>query len=86
MLSTQTDSDPNTSNERLYRALTILRGSFLLSIVAIGVVMLLLGAIFDSISLTQQDGVIAGMLGVFGLSAIAFGGTFYVLLALISRW
>lgn len=47
--------------------------------------MLLVGAIFDSISLTQQDGVIAGMLGVFGLSAIAFGGTFYLLLALISR-
>lgn len=85
MPATQSDTDSNTPNDVLYRALKTLRGSFLLSIVAMGVVLVLGGVVFDSVAITRQDGVIAGMLGVFGISAIVVGGAFYALLTLVAR-
>lgn len=80
-MATASESDPRRANELLYRLLKLLRGSLLLSIVAIGVLLLLLAAVFEApVELTSQDGVIAGMLGVFGISAIVSAGSFYVLL------
>ncbi|WP_114576446.1 hypothetical protein [Saliphagus sp. LR7] len=80
--------DENASPRRqfLYRELKVLRGSLLLSTVAIGVVLLGVAAVFESgLTLTRNDGVLAGMLGVFGISAIVVGGTFYLLLKAVHR-
>ncbi|MFC4986733.1 hypothetical protein [Saliphagus infecundisoli] len=81
-------TDENVSPQRrfLYRKLKVLRGSLLLSTVAIGVVLLLVAAIFESgLTITRNDGVLAGMFGVFGISTILAGGTFYLLLKAIHR-
>ena len=80
-MATARQNERRSAEELLYRLLKILRGSLLLSIVAIGVVLLLIGAVFESgVQFTSQDGVIAGMLGVFGISAIVSSGSFYLLL------
>lgn len=85
-MATASKSESRRTEELLYRLLKVLRGSLLLSIVAIGVVLLLVAAVFESgIQLTSQDGIIAGMLGVFGISAIVSAGSFYVLLKRLRR-
>ncbi|WP_306061559.1 hypothetical protein [Natronococcus wangiae] len=85
-MATASKSEPRRTEELLYRLLKVLRGSLLLSIVAIGVVLLLVAAVFESgVQLTSQDGIIAGMLGVFGISAIVSAGSFYLLLKRLRR-
>ncbi|WP_255171450.1 hypothetical protein [Natrononativus amylolyticus] len=78
------------SNSVTYRILKLLRGSFLLSLVAVGILLLAVGMVFEianvtTFEITSQDGVIAGMLGVFGISSIIAGGLFYVVIQLIQR-
>lgn len=80
------DEDVNPTRRFLYRELKALRGSLLLSTVAIGVVLLGVAVVFESgLTITRNDGVLAGMLGVFGISAILVGGTFYLFLKAIHR-
>lgn len=82
----QTSSVSSPSEEKLFRLLKTLRGSLLLSTVAVGFVLVGIAAIFDSpISITQEDAVLAGMLGVFGFSAIIAGSLFYVGLKIVQR-
>lgn len=85
-MASTTDENADPRRRFLYRELKALRGSFLLSTVAIGFVLLLVAAVFESgLTITRNDGVLAGMLGVFGISAILVGGTFYLLLKAIHR-
>lgn len=85
-MAIQTDADSNRTNEFIYRFLKTLRGSFLLSTVAVGVALFFIGIIFESsITITQQDRVLAGMFGVFGISAVTAGGSLYILLRIIHR-
>lgn len=85
-METATEKDTRPAEELMYRLLKTLRGSLLLSFVAIGVVLLLVAAVFESgVQITTQDGVIAGMLGVFGISAIVSAGSFYLLLKRLRR-
>lgn len=85
-METATEKDTDPEEELMYRLLKTLRGSLLLSFVAIGVVLLLVAAVFESgVQITTQDGVIAGMLGVFGISAIVSAGSFYLLLKRLRR-
>ncbi|MFC4439978.1 MULTISPECIES: hypothetical protein [Natrialbaceae] len=85
-METATEKDTDPEEELMYRLLKTLRGSLLLSFVAIGVVLLLVAAVFESgVQITSQDGVIAGMLGVFGISAIVSAGSFYLLLKRLRR-
>lgn len=80
------DADTSPTDELLYRLLKELRGSLLLSLVAFGVVLLFVAVIFESgLTVTQHDPVLAGMFGVFGISAILGGGTFYVVLKVAKR-
>lgn len=75
------ESESIHPREVTYRLLKAIRGSLLLFFVANGVVLLFFAIIFESsIELTQQDGVIAGILGVFGISAIVFAGSSYAIL------
>ena len=90
MMATTTEDQPQQDSDLIYRTLKTLRGSFLLSTAAAGVVLLTGAALFEfsamlAFSITSQDGIIAGMLGVFGVSAIVAGGSFYGLLKLIRR-
>lgn len=70
-------SDNNSGNDLrgvIYRVLKTLRGSFLLSLVAFGIVLFAFAVLINtSISFTGQDGVIAAILGIFGISAVLFG-------------
>lgn len=85
-MSTAANTDSNSRNELLYRFLKELRGSLLLSMVAIGFVLIFVGVIFESsITVSQQDDVLAGMFGVFGISAIIGGGVCYVALKILHR-
>ncbi|MFC4986458.1 hypothetical protein [Saliphagus infecundisoli] len=85
-MASATDEDASPRWRFLYRELKALRGSLLLSTVAIGVVLLGVAVVFESgLTITRNDGVLAGMLGVFGISAILVGGTFYLLLKAIHR-
>ncbi|WP_323173434.1 hypothetical protein [Natrialba sp. PRR66] len=85
-MATASESDPSQTDEPLYRILKILRGSLLLSAVAIGVLLLVIGVVFElPFQFTSQDGVIAGILGVFGITAIVSAGSFYVLLTWFRR-
>lgn len=85
-MSTASESEPSRTEEPLYRLLKTLRGSLLLSVVAIGILLLLVGAVFElPIQFTDQDGVLAGMFGVFGISAIVSAGSFYALLKWLRR-
>lgn len=85
-MATAPDTDSSPTNELLYRFFKELRGSLLMSTVAIGFVLFFVGAIFESsITITQQDAVLAGMFGVFGISAIIGGGSFYILLKILRR-
>lgn len=72
--------------DALYRLLTALRGSLLLSSIAAGVALLLVAAVFESpLRLTQSDGVLAGILGVFGVSAVAVGVLGYGIVRVLRR-
>ncbi|WP_207592751.1 hypothetical protein [Halomontanus rarus] len=85
-MSTAANTDSNSRNELLYRLLKELRGSLLLSMVAIGFVLIFVGVIFESsITVSQQDDVLAGMFGVFGVSAIIGGGVCYIALKILHR-
>ncbi|WP_276256404.1 hypothetical protein [Halomontanus rarus] len=85
-MSTAANTDSNSRNELLYRFLKELRGSLLLSMVAIGFVLIFVGVIFESsITVSQQDDVLAGMFGVFGVSAIIGGGVCYIALKILHR-
>lgn len=85
-MSTAANTDSNSRNELLYRFLKELRGSLLLSMVAIGFVLIFVGVIFESsITVSQQDDVLAGMFGVFGISAIIGGGACYIALKILHR-
>lgn len=80
----------NTSGNDLrgvtYRVLKTLRGSFLLSLVTIGVVLFAIAVIVDTgIRFTGQDGVIAAILGIFGISAVLFGAVGYLALSVLQR-
>lgn len=80
----------NTSKKDLrdgvYRVLKTLRGSFLLSLIAVGVVLFATAILVDSgIRFTGQDGVIAAMLGIFGISAAIFGVVGYLALMALHR-
>lgn len=82
----QTNVASSPREEMLFRFFKTLRGSLLLSTVAFGFVLLFIAAIFNSsILITQEDGVLAGMIGVFGLSAIIAGSSFYVGLKIVQR-
>lgn len=92
-MATASDVPGESENEFAYRLLKTLRGSLLLSFIAIGIGLVLLAAVFDHfetvttllgypMTITSQDGIIAGMFGVFGISSIAAAGGFYLLL----RW
>lgn len=83
-MATASDTDRRTGV--LYRFIKELRGSLLLSTVAVGVGLIAFAALLDSpITITQNDGILAGMFGVFGISAILAGGTFYLLLKALHR-
>ncbi|NKE36114.1 hypothetical protein GWG54_09845 [Natronococcus sp. JC468] len=83
---TTSKSESSRTDEPLYRLLKVLRGSLLLSTIAIGVGLLLIGAVFElPVQFTSQDGVIAGMLGVFGVSSIVSAGSVYLALWRIRR-
>lgn len=85
-MASVTDENANPRRRLLYRKLKALRGSLLLSAVATGFVLLLVAVVFESgLTLTQNDGVLAGMFGVFGISAILAGGSFYLLLKVLHR-
>ena len=84
------DTEPAETQSLTYRTLKLLRGSLLLSFVAVGVLLFAVGMVFEianvtSFEITNQDGIIAGMLGVFGVSSIIAAGTGYVLLQIIQR-
>lgn len=83
-MATVSDTDRRTGV--LYRFIKELRGSLLLSTVAVGVGLIAFAVLLDSpITITQNDGILAGMFGVFGISAILAGGTFYLLLKALHR-
>ncbi|WP_436925646.1 hypothetical protein [Halosimplex amylolyticum] len=85
-MASVTDETANPRWQTLYWGLKALRGSLLLSAVAAGFVLLLVAAVFESgLTITQNDGVLAGMLGVFGLSAIVTGGVGYALVRVLHR-
>lgn len=64
--------------EALYRVFKLLRGSFLFSLIVVGVVLFALAVLINSgIRFTGQDGVIAAILGIFGISAVLFGAVGY---------
>jgi hypothetical protein len=62
--------------EPLLRILLAIRGSFLLFIVSIGVLLIVTGV-------TIMDGVVAGMFGIWGISCLLYAGIGYGLLNLI---
>lgn len=87
-MSPTPDTDSTASDELLYRFVKELRGSLLLSTVAIGVVLILFAVVLDSpltITSAKDDPVLAGMFAIFGISAILGGGSFYVLLKVVQR-
>lgn len=85
-MSTPPTTDSNSATDHLYRFLKELRGSLLLSTVAFGFVLLFVAVIFESsLTITQADPVLAGMFGVFGISAILGAGSFYGVLKIIQR-
>lgn len=87
-MSPTPDTDSTATNDLLYRFVKELRGSLLLSTVAIGVVLILFAVILDSpltVTSPYDDAVLAGMFAIFGVSAILGGGSFYLLLKLVQR-
>lgn len=54
------------------RVLKALRGSFFLSLTVFGAVLIILG-------MTVFDGVLAGMFGIWGLTALLIGGVTYAI-------
>jgi hypothetical protein len=89
-MSTATESDSNPLQSGIYRVLKAIRGSILLSFVSVGLFLLGVGMIFEianvtAVEITQQDGIIAGMLGVFGISAVAAAGIGYGILQIMHR-
>lgn len=86
-MATVADGERRSTEDLIYRFLKTLRGSLLLSIVATGGLLVLIATVFDSsVTITSQDGVIAGMLGVFGVSAIIVAGSFYAGIKLLKRY
>lgn len=86
-MATVADGERRSAEDLIYRFLKTLRGSLLLSIVATGGLLVLIATVFDSsVTITSQDGVIAGMLGVFGVSAIIVAGSFYAGIKLLKRY
>lgn len=89
-MSTIAETDSDQSKSAVYRVLKSVRGSLLLSFVAVGLILLLIGMGFEianvtSLEITQQDGIIAGMIGVFGVSSIVAAGLFYLVLQVMHR-
>lgn len=80
------DTSMNDLRGVVYSVFKALRGSFLLSLTVFGIVLWTLAALVStSIRFTGQDGVIAAMLGIFGISAILFGAVGYLVLTVIRR-
>lgn len=80
--------ETTASNDYLYRFVKTLRGSLLLSTVAIGFALLAVAVLLDSpvtITSPYDDAVLAGMFAIFGVSAILGGGSFYLVLKLVQR-
>lgn len=89
-MSTVTKSDSDQSQSGVYRVLKAIRGSILLSFVTVGLFLLGVGMIFEianvtSLEITQQDGIIAGILGVFGISSVVAAGIGYSILRIMHR-
>ncbi len=78
-------SHPTTKNTSgLYRSLVALRRSFFLSLAVFGVILLILGFVFDVVfpmfGYLGLAGTIAGMFGIWGATALLIGcGTYATL-------
>lgn len=70
------DSLLSRAGALVLESLLAIRGSFLLFVTAVGVLFVVVGA-------TAMNGVLAGMFGIWGTSALLYAGLGYLLLKLI---
>lgn len=71
--SSEVDRSSTTMKGATYRVLDALRRSFFLSLTFVGVLLLVAGVV-------RGDGVVAGMLGIWGATAIGIGLSIYATL------